>query len=62
MNKEYDVKKLIDPDVLRQKIVEDPQIRGKAFAAVMRHLQEAPVEKVSGDCVACLIGKKKEES
>ena len=42
MKKRYDVKKLIDPDVLRQKIVEDPQIRGKAFAAVMRHLEEAP--------------------
>lgn len=56
------MKKLVDADVLRQKIVEDPQIRGKAFAAVMRHLQEAPAEKMSGDCVACLLGKKKEDS
>ena len=46
MNKLYDVRKLVDADALRQKIVEDPQIRGKAFAAVMRHLENAPVVEI----------------
>ena len=35
-------KKLIYDDKLRQAIVEDKQIRGPAFAAVMRHLSAAP--------------------
>lgn len=34
--------KIIYADKLRQVIVEDKQIRGPAFAAVMRHLSAAP--------------------
>ena len=52
-------KKVICAEDLRKRIVEDRQIRGKAFAAVMRHLEEAAPVKVcchncgrmvEGDC------------
>ena len=46
-----DTKKVIYAEDLRQRIVEDKQIRGKAFAAVMRHLEEAaPVEVCCPNC------------
>ena len=35
-------KKLIYAEDLRQAVVEDKQIQGKAFAAIMRHLNAAP--------------------
>ena len=37
-----DKNKIIYADKLRQVIVDDKQIRGPAFAAVMRHLSAAP--------------------
>ena len=46
-----DTKKVIYAEDLRQRIVEDEQIRGKAFAAVMRHLEEAAPVKVC--CFGC---------
>ena len=41
MNKVYDVKTLVDVDALRKEIVNDAQIRGKAYDAIMRILREA---------------------
>lgn len=47
------MKKLVDADALRQKIVEDPQIRGKAFAAVMRHLEAVSPAEPRRVCPYC---------
>ena len=46
-----DTEKVIYVEDLRQRIVEDKQIRGGAFAAVMRHLQETPAVELR--CVHC---------
>lgn len=47
MNKVYDVKTLVDVDAIRKEIVNDAQIRGKAYDAIMRILREARVVVVA---------------
>ena len=55
-----DMKKIVYADDLKQAIVEDRQIRGKAFAAIMRHLQAAPAVNakpvVNGQWIICSDG------
>lgn len=48
-----DTEKVIYVKDLRQRIVEDKQIRGGAFAAVMRHLQTVQPAKPGTVCPCC---------
>ena len=48
-----DIKKVIYADELRQRIVEDKQLRGAAFAAVMRHLEAVSPAEPRRVCPYC---------